>query len=84
MDRTAYKSIKRSIEKINDYMQKALLKLSKDKKSLEQLQAEAQEYEELLLELKQNDTGVTIRDMDRIVEEFEDVINEKYEDIIEA
>lgn len=84
LDRTAYKSIKRSIEKIDDYMQKALLKLSKDKKSLEQLQAEAQEYEELLLELKQNDTGVTIRDMDRIVEEFEDVINEKYDDIIEA
>ena len=84
LDRTAYKSIKRSIEKIDDYMNKALLKLSKDKKSIEQLKVEAQEYEELLLETKQNDAGVTISNLNRIAQQFGDVLNEKYNDIVEA
>ena len=84
LDRAAYKSILRSIDKMDDYMQKALSKLFKDKKSLEQMQAEAQEYEELLLDAKQSDAGVTIRDTNKIIDEFEDVLNEKYPDIVEA
>lgn len=84
LDRTAYKSIRRSIDKMDDYMRKALEKLYKEKKSLEQLQVEAQEYEELLLEAKQNDAGVNIRNTSSIIEEFEDVIREKYVDIVEA
>lgn len=84
LDRTAYKSIKRSIEKIDKYMKNALLKLSKDKKSLEQIQLEAKKYEELLLESKQNDAGVTIRHLNEIIKEFESVIEEKYMDIVGA
>lgn len=84
LDRTAYNSIRRTIDKIDDYMQNALSKMYKEKKSFEQLQAEAQEYEELLLDIKQSDAGVTIRNIDSIIEEFEDVINERHTDIVEA
>lgn len=84
LDRTAYNSIRRAIDKMDDYMQNALSKMYKEKKSLEQLQVEAQEYEELLLDAKQSDAGVTIRNTDSIIEEFEKVINEKYVDIVEA
>lgn len=63
---------------------KVILKISKDKKSIEQLKVEAQEYKELLLETKQNDACVTIRDLNRIAQQFGDVLNEKYNDIVEA
>ena len=49
LDRDAYKSIRRSIDKMDNYMKNALSKLLNDRKSIEQLQAEAEEYEELLL-----------------------------------
>lgn len=84
LDRTAYNSIRRSIDKMDGYMQNAISKMYKEKKSLEQLQAEAQAYEELLLDAKQSDAGVSIRNTDSIIEEFEDVINGKYTDIVEA
>lgn len=84
LDRNAYKSICKSIEKMDKYMQKALEKLYKDKKSLEQLQAEAQQYEECLLEVKQNDAGIKIRNKEGIAGEFEDVLYRTYGDIVEA
>lgn len=86
LDRTAYKSIRRSIEKMDKYLDGALDKLYKNKKSLEQIQAEFGEYEELLLDTdtKQNDAGVTIRDDNGIIEGFESVLEEKYTDIVEA
>lgn len=84
LDRGAYKSICRSIDKMDEYMKNALSKLSKEKKSLEQLQADAEEYKELLMEAKQNDAGITIRDLSKIINEFEDVLIEKHDDIVEA
>ena len=84
LDRDAYKSIRRSIDKMDNYMKNALSKLLNDRKSIEQLQAEAEEYEELLMEAKQNDAGITIRNISNIIDEFEDVLIEKYDDIVEA
>lgn len=84
LDRGAYKRIRRSIDKMDEYMKNALSKLSKDKKSCEQLQAEAEEYEELLMEVKQNDAGITIRNISKIINEFEDALIEKHDDIVEA
>lgn len=65
-------------------MERAIEELYKNKKSLEQLQAEVEKYEELLLEAKQNDTGVRIRDVNSIIDEFESVLEEKFIDIVEA
>ncbi len=84
LDRGAYKSIRRSIDGMNDYMKKALSKLYKEKKSHEQIQAEAEMYQELLLEAKQNDAGITIRSANTIVDKFEDILIQKYDDIVEA
>ncbi|MCC8126732.1 MAG: hypothetical protein LIO92_04970, partial [Clostridiales bacterium] len=84
LDRTAYKSICRCIDKMDEYMEAALLKLHRNKKSLEQMQIEAEEYRELLLEVKQKDAGVTIRGVNSIIETFGDILEEKYTDIVEA
>ena len=84
LDRSAYKSILRSIEKMDEYMKKALKKLSEDRKSLEQIQVEAQAYEEQLLSIKQDEAGVTIRGLKSIIEEYEDILNERYSDITDA
>lgn len=84
LDRKAYKSIRRSIDKIDEYMESALKRLYSTQKPLEQVEAERKEYEELLIEAKQNDAGVTIRNANNIIEEFRIVLEEKYSDIIEA
>lgn len=84
LDRTAYKSIRKSIEKMDGYMNDALDKLYKNNKSLEQLQTENRKYEQLLLITKQRDSGVTIRNEDRIIEEFKRVLDDKYYDIVNA
>ena len=84
LDRSAYNSICRLIDKIDKYLERAIEELYKNKKSHEQLQAEVEKYEELLLEAKQNDTGVRIRDVNSIIDEFESVLEEKFIDIVEA
>lgn len=71
LDRTAYISISRSIDKIDKCLDGAIEKVYKNKKSLEQIKAEEEEYEELLLYTKQSEAGVTIRDVNSIIEEFE-------------
>lgn len=84
LDRQAYNSIYRSIEKMNLYMEKALNKLYEYRKSQEQLNAETQTYEERLLSTKQDDTGVTIRNTESIIKLFEDIIIYRYSDITDA
>lgn len=84
LDRAAYKSIRRSIDKMDEYVQRAFSKMYNEKKSLEQSKAEAHEYDEMLLEVKQSEAGVNIRTINGIIEEFETVLTESYMDIVEA
>lgn len=84
LDRDAYKSICESIEEMDKYIQNALKKLNKEKKSLERLRAEAQQYEELLLVAKQNDTGIIISKANGIVVALEEALYQIFGEVVEA
>lgn len=84
LDRIGYNYIRKSIGKIDKYFDNALVKLYKNEKSIEQLQVEVQKYKELLIETKQNDSGITIRNRNRIISVFEEALEEKFVDVEEA
>lgn len=84
LDRVGYNNIRRSINEIDKIFDYALVKLSRNEKSIEQLQVEAQKYKELLIETKQNDSGISIRNREEIISVFEESLEEKFVDIEEA
>lgn len=84
LDRVGYNNIRRSINEIDKFFDDALIKLSSNEKSIEQLQVEAQKYKELLIETKQNDSGISIRNHEKIISVFEEALEEKFVDIEEA
>ena len=84
LDRTSYKKIHGLLDKMDKYVEGALRKLYTDKQSLEQKQEAVRKYKELLFEVKQNDSGVNIREAGAIIEEFGNALEEKTAEIIEA
>jgi hypothetical protein len=84
LDRIGYNYIRKSIGKIDKCFDDALVKLYKNEKSIEQLQVEVQKYKEVLIETKQNDSGITIRNHNRIISVFEEALEEKFVDVEEA
>ncbi len=84
LDRSGYNYIRKSINKIDQYVDDALVKLYKNEKSIEQLQVEAEKYKALLIETKQNDSGIRIRNREKIISVFEEALEEKFVDIEEA
>jgi hypothetical protein len=84
LDRTSYKKIHELLDKMDKYIEGALRKLYTGKKSLEQKQEAVRKYKELLLEVKQNDSGVNIREAGAIIEKFGNALEGKTAEIIDA
>lgn len=84
LDRAAYNVIRRSIEKIDKYFDNALIELYRNEKSFEPIQGSLLKYKDLLIETKQNDSGIEIRDNSRIIALFKDVLLETSIDITDA
>lgn len=84
LDRAAYNVIRRSIEKIDKYFDNALIELYRNEKSFEPIQGALLKYKDLLIETKQNDSGIEIRDNSRIIALFKDVLLETSIDITDA
>lgn len=84
LDRAAYNVIRRSIEKIDKYFDNALIELYRNEKSFEPIQGALLKYKDLLIETKQNDSGVEIRDNSKIIALFKDVLLETSIDITDA
>lgn len=84
LDRAAYNVIRRSIEKIDKYFDNALIELYRNEKSFEPIQGSSLKYKDLLIETKQNDSGIEIRDNSRIIALFKDVLLETSIDITDA
>lgn len=84
LDRAAYNVIRRSIEKIDKYFDNALIELYRNEKSFEPIQGALLKYKDLLIETKQNDSGIEIRDNSRIIALFKDVLLETSINITDA
>ena len=84
IDRVAYKNNRILIDKMDNYMQNALVKLYKENKSFEKLETEAKANREFLMETMQTDAGVIIRDESTIASVFEEALQEAHTYIFNA
>lgn len=87
LDRNSYSNINECLDKVDKCLENALTKLLNKIKSIEQVQAEEDVNEELLLtlwDLNQTDFGILIQSNNDIVSEFMNAIDEQYIKIVDT